>query len=91
MVRRWSTIFVLLLVAATAAAHTESLASSHSENHASHCCGVCHAGHLSILQAVAHFSVIAPLSVLSWYRPDRQLARAIESQLILDLSRAPPA
>ena len=85
----WKAILVALLVIMTSVAQTASLASTHSDNHASHCCGVCHAGHVSVLQAVDHFSFV-PLTFLCWHQPHELATRALRPLPILNLSRAPP-
>jgi hypothetical protein len=86
----WRAILILLVVAGTLCSQTASIGGHHSHGHVSHCCGVCHVGHLSLLQAVEHFGFIPP-SLLCWHRPAEQPSAVLEAGLVLDLSRAPPA
>jgi len=81
---------ILLVLVGTVSSQTASLSSQHSHERVSHCCGVCHAGHLSLLQAAECFAFIPP-ALLAWHRPAQQATVALEPRLILDLSRAPPA
>jgi hypothetical protein len=87
--RSWNVILILLLIG-TAFAQAATLDESHSSNHADHCCPVCHAGHLSVLQPVDR-AAVAPLTLLCWHKPVVQDARLVESQSVLDHSRGPPA
>ena len=81
---------ILLLLIGIATSQTASLVSSHSQDHASHCCGVCHAGHVSVLQPADHFRFL-PLTQLCWHQPLEIVERVLESAVVLALSRAPPA
>jgi hypothetical protein len=83
-------ILILLLAIGTAYSQTIPFAKSHSQNHASHCCGICHAGHLSVEQAVGQLGFV-PLTQMCWYCPADQAARALEPGIVLSLARAPPA
>jgi hypothetical protein len=85
----WNAILVLLLMIGAVFSQTASLASSHSQDHASHCCGVCHTGHVSLLQPVDHHAFVS-LTLLCWHRPLESAERAPEPSIVLDLSRAPP-
>ena len=85
----WKVILITLLVIGTMSLQASSLDSSHSQNHASHCCAVCHVGHLSALHSMEGFGFI-PLALMCWHDPTAQSARALESQIVLSLSRAPP-
>jgi len=85
----WNALLILLLIG-TAFAQAAALDPSHSSNHASHCCPVCHAGHLSVLHAVDGIAFV-PLALLCWHEPVIQSARAIDPLAVLDHTRAPPA
>jgi hypothetical protein len=87
--RFWKAVLILLSIIGTTSSQAESFSSHHSQEHASHCCGVCHIGHLSLLDA-AHGFGFTPPSVLCWHDPAEQTTRLTESQVILRLSRAPP-
>jgi len=83
-------VLILLLAIGIPFAQTTTLAAAHSFDHSSHCCGICHTGHLSILQAIDHFRFL-PLAVLSWYLTPDSPAGAPESAVVAGQSRAPPA
>ena len=86
----WKVVLILLVVIGTLGSQAASIAGHHSHEHVSHCCGVCHVGHISVLQAEQHFACIPP-SRLYWHRPAEEPTAVLESGLVLDLSRAPPA
>src|SRR6266852_2429444 len=73
----WRAVLILLVLIGTVSSQTASLASHHSHEHISHCCGVCHAGHLSLLQTADHFTFIPP-ALLCWHRPVQQATVALE-------------
>jgi len=86
----WKAFLIFLLLIGIAISQTAPLVSSHSQDHASHCCGVCHAGHASVLQLADYFSFL-PLTQLRWHQPPEIVERALESAVVLAPSRAPPA
>lgn len=57
----------LLLFCAVLFAQLVAYAPGHSDNHADHCCGVCHASHVSLLTAAAVVQ-FAPPSVRAFWR-----------------------
>jgi hypothetical protein len=57
-------ILILLLAIGIPFAQAETLGAAHSLSHSSHCCGVCHTGHLSILQVTSEVGFL-PLTLLS--------------------------
>jgi len=65
--RRWCAIVLLLAIAATASAQIAASVSTHSQDHASHCCAVCHAGHVSVLQPADYFGFVPPTQ-LCWHQ-----------------------
>ena len=81
---------ILLAVVGTVSSQTASFASQHSHQHVSHCCGVCQFGHFPLLDAADKFGFVPP-SLLGWHRPAEAATSAVESQVVLNLSRAPPA
>jgi len=85
----WNAALILLAVIGTVSSQTASFASHHSHQHVSHCCGVCHIGHLPLLDAADKFGFVPP-SLLGWHRPAEAATSAVESQVVLNLSRAPP-
>ena len=83
-------ILILLLAIGIPCSQAETLTASHSRAHSVHCCGICHTGHLSILQAVDHFG-FTPVKLLRWRYVAEEPAHALESALVVGHSRAPPA
>src|SRR5579859_4695747 len=86
-------IFILLLLAFFAGLQTASAITEQVHHHdgPSHtdCCGVCHAGHLSVTQAVASVKLVSP-DVQRWH--EAQDAPPVPGEFVssLHLSRAPP-
>jgi hypothetical protein len=85
----WKAVLILLAVIGTVSSQTASFASHQSHQHLSHCCGVCHIGHLPLLDAADKIGFVPP-SQLCWHRPADDATYAMESQVVLNLSRAPP-
>jgi len=83
-------ILILLLAIGIPCSQVITLGASHSYDHSSHCCGVCHTGHLSILHA-AHDIGFLPIALVSRHRPAEEPIRALEPLIVLSHSRAPPA
>ena len=85
----WKEVLIVLVIIGTTLSQAESFSSHHSQEHASHCCGVCHIGHLSFLDSGDGFGFTPP-SVLYWHDPAEHATRVTDSQAIRNLSRAPP-
>jgi hypothetical protein len=83
-------ILILLLAAWIPCSQAVTLAASHSLDHSSHCCVVCHTGHLSIESAGQRLDTPS-LAALSWRQAAEEPARAPEPAIVLGHSRAPPA
>jgi len=88
------TIFILLLLALfaslqTASAITEQLHHHDGPSHTD-CCGVCHAGHLSVTPAVTCLTLVLP-DIRCWHKIQDALPAQAEFVSSLHLSRAPPA
>jgi hypothetical protein len=84
-------LLVLLLLCAVVGAQAASLASEHFHQHASqHCCGLCHAGPLPLIQpsVTAAFS---PLLSMTWIKWSGGLSAPHQVLLAAGYSRAPPA
>ncbi|HUS06939.1 MAG TPA: hypothetical protein VMZ52_11605 [Bryobacteraceae bacterium] len=87
----WRVVFVLLILCGFVYSQSANLSADHSDNHATHCCGICHVGHSPIVHAgfCLHFAPPSPnvehhLSA-DGFIYDRE-------PLVLDSpSRAPPA
>ena len=80
---------MLLLAIGIPCSQLVSLAASHSQDHSTHCCGICHTGHLT-LEVGGHVGFL-PLSRLSWQDPAAEPTRAVEADVVPGHSRAPPA
>lgn len=86
-------LFVLLLLTLftglqTASAITEQVHHHDGPSHTD-CCGVCHAGHLSVTQAVASVKLVLP-DVQCWQKAQDAPPAPGEFVASLHLSRAPP-
>jgi hypothetical protein len=85
--------FVLLLLTLftglqTASAITEQIHHHDGPSHTD-CCGVCHAGHLSVTQAVASVKLVLP-DLQCWHEAQDAPPAPGEFVSSLHLSRAPP-
>jgi len=85
---------ILLLLAffvglQTASAITEQVHHHDGPSHTD-CCGVCHAGHLSVTQAVTGLMLVLP-DVQSWHAMQDAPPAPGEFVSSLHLSRAPPS
>jgi|SRR5579862_8159909 len=87
-------IFVLLLLTCFAGLQTASAITEQVHHHdgPSHtdCCGVCHAGHLSVTPAVSCLTLVLP-DVQGWHNTQDTLPAQGEFVSSLHLSRAPPS
>ena len=54
-----------------------------------HCCGVCHAGHLPLVEPVNAFSVLPPAR-RDWFHSSEKRQRQQDALIVLGQSRAPP-
>ncbi len=87
------TILVLLVLFAFVSLQTAAAIIQHPHNHTknhSHCCAVCHAGHLGVLQAGVGPGLAPPTAPESRLRP-RVYHAPFEYLLVPSPSRAPPA
>jgi hypothetical protein len=86
-------IFILLLLTFFAGVQTASAITEQVHHHdgPSHtdCCGVCHAGHLSVTPAIAGFMLVLP-DVQCWHKAQDAPPAPGEFVASLHLSRAPP-
>ncbi len=84
-------LFVLLLLCSVLCAQSASFASEHSHPHSSqHCCSLCHAGPLPLIQA-ATASAFAPALSMAWLEWSSGLDAPHQVLLAAGYSRAPPA
>ena len=91
-VQMWSVVLALLALSAFSVSQTVALTPGHSDEHGSHCCAMCHAGHSVVVQqAAAAVKIAAPTApavagVVTADFACFQNPFALERQ-----SRAPPA
>ncbi|MCX6633405.1 MAG: hypothetical protein NTW28_37900 [Candidatus Solibacter sp.] len=84
-------MLVLLFLCALICAQTASFASEHSHQHSpEHCCGLCHAGPLPLLQPVTSAG-FAPIVAVAWLSWSRDFDTPHEALLTAGSSRAPPS
>jgi hypothetical protein len=84
------TLLVLLFLCAVVSAQSASFASEHLHQHSSqHCCRLCHAGPLPLLQPATSAS-LAPILALAWLSSSFDLLTPHEVLLAASSSRAPP-
>jgi hypothetical protein len=82
---------VLLLLCAVVCAQAASLASEHFHQHASqHCCGLCHAGPLPLIQPSVT-TALAPTLSVAWIEWSGSLDAPHQVLFAAGYSRAPPA
>jgi hypothetical protein len=85
----WKSLLVLVLLIGVAGLQIAGSFESHDHGRA-HCCAVCHAGHMPLLQPAGAVALSA-LSLFEW-RLWRDDAPAVRDRLTaLNPSRAPPA
>ena len=88
----WSSVLVALVLISFVGLQTASVVVDHHHEHSgsdTHCCPVCHAGHLPVLQTAPEVH-IAPLAIVEWHGP--QTPQLLQSACLpaLNSSRAPP-
>jgi hypothetical protein len=55
-----------------------------------HCCGICHAGHLPLVEPVAAIRILVP-SRIDWFRSSEECPGQLDALVVLSHSRAPPS
>ena len=84
-------LFVLVLLCAVVCAQSVSLASEHFHQHSTqHCCGLCHAGPLPLIQPTVT-AAFAPVLSMAWMEWSTGLDAPHQILLAAGYSRAPPA
>src|SRR5579864_1245674 len=82
---------VLLLAAGTLSSQAASLEVAHSHRGVpSHCCSVCHAGHLPLVETVRACGVLPPAR-LDWFVSPNKSGSERDPLVVLGYSRAPPS
>jgi hypothetical protein len=80
---------ILLLIAGTLTLQTASLLPGHSDNHATHCCAVCHVAHVSLVKSAHVLNVTAPF-VNAWFVLVEDSSHYKDARAADTRSRAPP-
>jgi hypothetical protein len=81
---------ILLLIAGTLTLQAASFLPGHVDDHASHCCAVCHLAHVSLVNPALVLSVLAP-SVDAWFIAIEESLLYKQARAADTRSRAPPA
>jgi len=83
-------VLVLLIAYGTLASQGAWVTPGHTHpSGPEHCCGVCHAGHLPLVQPVNSLSII-PSVRRDWFRSIEEHHRQQDALIVLRQSRAPP-
>jgi hypothetical protein len=90
---RWDgrVVLVLFLLVATVCAQTHALAFEHQHHSSGHCCLLCHAGPLPLLQSRISAAAVAPVLSTIWLALSGGIETPREALLSAASSRAPPA
>jgi len=84
-------VVVLLIAYGTVSSQAAWLTPEHSHRgEAEHCCGICHAGHLQLVEPAAVIHVLAPARI-EWLHPFEESQRQPDALVVLSQSRAPPS
>jgi hypothetical protein len=84
---------VLVLLIAYGTLSSQGAWVTHSHTHRGgpeHCCGVCHAGHLPLVEPAGSFSVLPPART-DWFQFPEERRRQQDALVVLRQSRAPPS
>src|SRR5580692_9695695 len=80
---------ILLLIAGTLTLQAVSFLPGHVDDHASHCCAVCHLAHVSLVNPAPVLNVLAP-SGDAWFIPAAESLNYKDARAADTRSRAPP-
>src|SRR5690242_9652922 len=84
-------VFVACLLLACVLSVSTSIACGHehSDHASSHCCTVCHLGHVAWVQGSVTAAILLPTS-REWRQRSEESRPAVESGVAVESSRAPP-
>ena len=83
-------VLVLLIAYGTLCSQETSVTPGHTHRSGpEHCCGVCHAGHLPLIEPARSFSVLPPVHG-DWFQSSEKRHRQQDALIVLGQSRAPP-
>ena len=84
-------VLVLLIAYGTIASQAAWLTPEHSHpGEPEHCCGICHAGHLQLVEPAAVIHVLAPARV-DWLQSFEESQHQPDTLVVPSQSRAPPS
>jgi len=84
-------VLVLLIAYGTIASQAAWLTPEHSHSgEPEHCCGICHAGHLQLVEPAAVIHVLAPARV-DWLHSFEESQHQPDALVVPSQSRAPPS
>ena len=85
------TVLVLLIAYGMVASQAAWLTPAHSHRgEAEHCCGICHAGHIQLVEPAAVVQVLAPARI-DWLQSPEESQQQPDALVVLRQSRAPPS
>jgi hypothetical protein len=83
-------VLVLLIACGTLCSQEASVTPGHTHRSGpEHCCGVCHAGHLPLIEPASSFSVLPPARG-DWFQSSEKRHRQQDALIVFGQSRAPP-
>lgn len=88
----WRNAFVIFLLLCFAGLQTATTIVDHAHEHGgphSHCCPICHAGHVPAMQPTATVRIVAP-ETIQWSPCAERILLAAGTDVFLNSSRAPP-
>ena len=84
-------VLVLLIAYGTVSSQAAWLTPEHSHpGEPEHCCGICHAGHLQLVEAAAVIQVLEPARV-EWLQSFEESQHEPDALVVSGQSRAPPS
>jgi hypothetical protein len=84
-------VLVLLIAYGTLSSQGASVSPGHTHSsRPAHCCGVCHAGHLPLIEPANSFRVLPPARG-DWFQSSEKRNRQQDALIVLGQSRAPPS
>lgn len=84
-------VLVLLIAYGTVSSQAAWLTPEHSHRgEPEHCCGICHAGHLQLVEPSAVIQVLEPARV-EWLQSFEESQHQPDALVVLSQSRAPPS
>lgn len=84
-------VLVLLIACGTVSSQAAWLTPEHAHRgEPEHCCGICHAGHLQLVEPAAVLQVLVPARI-EWLQSFEQSQHQPDALVVPSRSRAPPS